>query len=341
MKLKKLILEQLKAKNSLKVADIVAKTGFSRVYVSRAFKALREDGKVVLLGKANQARYVLADKKRVTAEKREILKFKKTYNNIHLSEDRVFDHIKKQTGILMGLPANLAAIIEYAFTEILNNAIDHSQSNTIDVSVAREDVIKFIINDHGIGVFKNIMQKRKLPDEMAAIQDLLKGKQTTLPEKHSGEGIFFTSKIADNLVIESFGKRLVFNNNLDDIFIEDKKEVKGTRVVFVIGLESKKKLENVFKEYAGDNFEFSKTRVDVRLYKMGHIYISRSQAKRITSGLDKFQHIVLDFKNIKTIGQAFADEIFRVWQQRHPEVKIEAINTNENIDFMINRAISW
>jgi hypothetical protein len=42
-----------------------------------------------------------------------------------------------------------------------------------------------------------------LKNHLEAIQDLLKGKQTTMPKSHSGEGIFFTSKIADNLTISS------------------------------------------------------------------------------------------------------------------------------------------
>ena len=55
-------------------------------------------------------------------------------------------------------------------------------------------MLSFIVNDSGIGIFRNIMQKRNLKSELEAIQDLMKGKTTTMPESHSGEGIFFTSK---------------------------------------------------------------------------------------------------------------------------------------------------
>lgn len=339
MQIKTLILKQLNKKDSIKVSDIVKKTNFSRVYVSRIFKELREDGKVVLIGKANQARYVKAEKKRILKEKRKILKIKKSYQNIILSEDFVFNEIEKNSGILINLKKNIFAIVNYAFTEMLNNAIDHSKSREIEVSIEKNNDIKFSIVDRGIGIFNNIMKKKNLANQMEAIQDLLKGKLTTASLKHSGEGIFFTSKIADNFIIESSNKRLIFNNNIKDIFIEDMKKINGTKVIFVINTQSNKKLEDVFREYTGDNFDFSKTRVDVKLYKMASIYISRSQAKRVMNALESFKDVVLDFKHVKTVGQAFADEIFRVWQNNHPNTHIEAVNTEENIDFMIKRAI--
>src|SRR5688572_19822491 len=68
-------------------------------------------------------------------------------------------------------------------------------------------------------------------------------------------------------------------------------------------------------------------------------YISRSQAKRILVGLEKFHLVVLDFRNVRTVGQAFVDEVFRVFGQDHPEVKFEHINANENVEFMILRGV--
>jgi hypothetical protein len=56
------------------------------------------------------------------------------------------------------------------------------------------------------------------------------------------------------------------------------------------------------------------------------------------TGLEKFKTIVLDFSHIKSIGQGFADEIFRVWQIHNPATTIEAANANENVDFMVKRA---
>jgi hypothetical protein len=67
---------------------------------------------------------------------------------------------------------------------------------------------------------------------------------------------------------------------------------------------------------------------------------TRSQARRIVAGLEKFRTIELDFKGIDTIGQAFADEIFRVYAKEHPFVNIQAVGTTEEIDRMIAHALA-
>ena len=76
----------------------------------------------------------------------------------------------------------------------------------------------------------------------------------------------------------------------------------------------------------------------MELYREGAEYVSRSQARRIMTGLDKFETIELDFKGIDSIGQAFADEVFRVWHADHPGTRIIPRNANENVIFMIQRA---
>ncbi len=76
----------------------------------------------------------------------------------------------------------------------------------------------------------------------------------------------------------------------------------------------------------------------ISLYKIGTDFIPRSQARRIVSGLEKFKKIILDFKDVDTVGQAFADEVFRVWKRSHSNINIEHQNANENIKFMIKRA---
>jgi anti-sigma regulatory factor (Ser/Thr protein kinase) len=341
MDIKHLILKRLAQKREVRVSEIVEETGFSRAYINRFFKELRDQGKVVLLGKSNKAKYVLMEKKAVARAKKKILVFRQILENKKISEDLVLDEIKKSTGIFLGLRKKIIQILDYAFTEMLNNAIEHSRSKTIELFIERaEGVIRFDVVDKGIGIFNNIMQKRKLKNEIEAIQDLIKGKETTKPKEHSGEGIFFTSKAGDGLIIQSSKKKLVFNNILDDIFIKDIKNRKGTKVSFTINVKSKNDLNAIFRKYAGDAFEFSKTEVLVNLYKIGVDYVSRSQARRILTGLEKFKTVILDFRGVETIGQAFADEVFRVWKNRYPNINIQCQNSNENIDFMIKRAYS-
>ena len=96
----------------------------------------------------------------------------------------------------------------------------------------------------------------------------------------------------------------------------------------------------IFDEYAsGDYFGFTKTVVPVRMARYGEDQlISRAQAKRLLARLELFEIVLFDFREVETAGPAFADEIFRVFAMRHPEIELIAINTNPEIDRMIERA---
>ncbi|MFH1562526.1 MAG: DUF4325 domain-containing protein [Nitrospirota bacterium] len=341
MDIKRIIIEELEKKREIKASEIVKATGFSRAYINRFFQELRDEGRIVLIGRANRANYVLATEEAVLAAKESMFDITLNLQNKELHEDKVIEEIKKKTGIFIGIRPNISDILDYALSEMLNNAIEHSNSKMIKITMEKDkNSITFSIIDEGIGIFNNIMGKKELNNIMSAIQDLLKGKQTTVPQMHSGEGIFFTSKVSDILVLQGSNKKLIFNNLLDDIFIKDIKEINGTKVNFSIDMKSNKNLSSIFREWTDSSFEFSKTMVTVKLYKIKSPLLSRSQARRIVSGLDKFKTVILDFKEIETVGQGFADEIFRVWKSNHPKIIINAVNANENVQFMINRAIS-
>lgn len=336
MDIKNLIIDQLKEKGIVRVGDIVQLTGFSRVYVHRFFRELLEEGKIVLMGKANQAHYLPTGADEAVKQAK-AYRVHRILQNIDLKEDIVMEEIKKESAIFDEISSNTAGIVSYAFTEMLNNAIEHSKSKAIDILMVKTpERIRFDVSDRGVGIFNNIIEKKGLNTPLEAMQDLIKGKQTTAPAFHSGEGIFFTSRIADCLDIRSFQKNLIFDNIVGDIFVKDTKRVLvGTRVSFSIGLDLKKTLTDVFNQYADDSFEFSKTTVKVKLFREGVEYLSRSQARRIAAGLEKFKVVELDFSGVETIGQAFADEIFRVWQTQHSDIRIISVNAGENVLFMV------
>jgi hypothetical protein len=190
-------------------------------------------------------------------------------------------------------------------------------------------------------LFYNVRDKFRLPGTLAAIQEILKGKTTTAPANHAGEGIFFTSKMADVFIIDSYRKQLIINNLLPDIFIKDRASLTGTRVSFSIQLDSTKTTKEVFDAFTGDpetDPGFTKTRITVRLFQFGQDLPSRSEAKRVTLNLENFEEIELDFTGVETVGQGFADEVFRVWHGRHPHSRLIATNANENVAFMVRRA---
>ena len=333
---KQAIKEFIRTKKRATSVEMAKYFGFSRQYACQILRAMVNAGEIVKFGSTRAAFYTLPeliDEIGPKATKRRLV-------NKNIKEHEVFDDLVSVFPAFRTAPENVRSIVRYAFSEMLNNAIEHSRSKNIEVQMESNGIIRFVVDDFGIGVFRNVMRQRKLDSELEAMQDLLKGKVTTDPKAHTGEGIFFTSKAADRFVLESFGHRMVVDNIMPDIFFqEDKKMKRGTRVIFTIARESKRHLNDIFKKYQSKpgSYAFDKTEVRVRLFIMGAIYISRSQARRILIGLEKFKKIVLDFDRVPNVGQAFADEIFRVFQSRYPHISIEPINMNKTVRFMVER----
>lgn len=308
----------------------------SRQYVSRILSQMVRDGALVKGGSTRGAFY--AHHKHAGDIP---LRVRKRFRNVALREDEVWDAVKGEATFLRRLRRNVDQAFSYGFQEMLNNAIEHSRSATVEVEVSKVgDAVSFIVEDFGVGVFRNVMKLRGLDSELEAMQDLLKGKTTTAPKAHSGEGIFFTSKVADEFILESFGYVLRVDNRIDDVFIERGPAKRGTRVSFLISERSTRRLDQVFKQYATMPTEpaFDKSEVRVKLFTRGTRYLSRSEARRLLAGLDKFKSIIMDFARVDTVGQAFVDEIFRVFKRSHPRIAVSAVNANEIVQFMIDRA---
>lgn len=343
MPIKDQILSKLTKKDSITTAQVAGAFDISRNYAHILLNELCEEGVVVLIGKTNRARYVLAsDTRAVKHARRQMRNTLLHLRNENLDEDLVYKQIERDTGIFVDVKKNVVDIVSHGFTEMLNNAIDHSESKTISVECRRTGTaITFTVRDWGIGIFNNVKTRLRLPGTLAAIQEILKGKATTAPQHHRGEGVFFTSKMADVFIVDSYDKRLTVNNFLPDIFISDRQSLKGTRVSFSVQLTSKRTPTEVFHAFTRgeeEDYGFDKTRITVKLYQFGESLPSRSEAKRVTMNLENFKVIELDFSGVDTVGQAFADEIFRVWQSRHPDIQLIPTNANENIEFMIQRA---
>lgn len=221
---------------------------------------------------------------------------------------------------------------------MLNNAIDHSESKLADIRVAIDKgVLEFQIRDFGVGAFQRVRKTFRLETDQEAVEHILKGKQTTAPEAHSGQGIFFTSKIADRFQLRSGRLVLKFDNDRDDIVLGETRQLIGTEVKFSIRVQTRKSLKKLFSDYANEDFEFEKTSYPIVLLAQNGA-VSRSQARRLTIGLDEFDRIALDFSKVKELGQGFADEIFRVFQNKNPKKVIEVRNANVAVNFMIRRA---
>lgn len=334
------IKEFLKSQKRASATEIARHFGFTRQYASQILRIMVSTGELVKFGSTRAAFYTLAefiDKLGPSAIKRRLA-------NKGIKEHEVFESLVSAFPAFRTTQENVQSIVHYAFSEILNNAIEHSRSKNIEVAMERDgSMIRFVVRDFGIGVFRNVMKKRHLNSELEAMQDLLKGKVTTQPKAHTGEGIFFTSKAADRFVLESFGYSMIVDNTIPDVFFQEERRInRGTRVVFTINRNSDRHLNKIFEKYqsARGSYAFDKTEIHVRLFTMGTVYVSRSQARRILVGLEKFKKIILDFDRVPNVGQAFADEIFRVFQSRYPKISIEPINMNKTVRFMVKRAAS-
>lgn len=327
---KQAILDYIEKNGSATGPELAELLGITRQAVSSHLRDLLADSKIVKTGSTRAARYFPFE----SAAPARTLKRNLTIRG--LDESVVYEQIAVNL-TLSQLPDSVESIVHYAFTEVLNNAIDHSMSERCTVEV-RLDATKltFAIRDTGIGVFRSIAEKFDLQNEHDAMIELVKGKTTTQPHAHSGEGIFFVSKAADRFSLRSHRLQIEWDNRRADVFVSEPRFLKGTLASFEIARNTRTRLENVFAEFAPEayDYQFQRTRVLVRLLRQD--YVSRSEAKRLLHNLDKFSEIELDMRDVRSLGQGFADEVFRVFAAAHPDIVIRFVNAGNAVTAMIN-----
>lgn len=247
-------------------------------------------------------------------------------------EQEIFEkHLRKH---FQDFPDNVRGIWEYILGEMINNVVDHSGAENLQILVKQNYLsTKVYILDDGIGIFKKIKEHFNMSDLDEAICELFKGKLTTDPENHSGEGIFFSSRLADRFAIFSDGKIFSINKYDIDGLWDDPQPRAGTAVIIELSNESNKRAEEVFNQYAQVEGGFSRTMVPLK-NMFDTAPVSRSQAKRICLRLEKFQEVVLDFDGLDWMGQGFAHQIFIVFQNKHPDVEIIPINMSKGVKQM-------
>ncbi len=243
--------------------------------------------------------------------------------------------------LIVDLPQNVFEICHYGITEMINNVLEHSGASNMQVIFTSNALeLDFLIKDNGIGIFTKIQKDFNLSDKRHAILELAKGKLTSDPDNHTGEGIFFTSRAFDKFMIASQDLVYIGIDNMDVLFPDRESYVEGTLVCMTINKKSKTLINEVFDQFTPDidneDFGFKKTIVPVKLLQYeGDSLVSRSQAKRLIARFDHFREVVLDFQGVSSIGQSFADEVFRVFRKNYPDTHLYTININEDIDKMI------
>ncbi len=327
------ILKHIERHPSNIVAITSSHFSVTRTTVHRHLNNLLKDNLIIKSGTTRAIKYF-----NTNSLNREI-SYKITKNLSELNAlDKDFDSIFKK------LPENIYDICTYGFTEIFNNAIDHSGGSKITVFTSLEKKhLTLKIIDNGEGIFKHIADYFKLDDLRESILELNKGKMTTDPANHTGEGIFFCARVFGIFEIYANNIHYIRDNYENDWSIENVTTPKsGSHIIMSIHLDSEQHLVDIFKKYQEpENLAFDRTEILVELSQFGNEkLISRSQAKRITRGLEKFKHVTLDFTRVKLAGQGFVDEIFRVYANKHPKININYINANDDVEFMIKRGLA-
>lgn len=305
--------------------------GVTRQAVNKHLQRLTSEHALAETGQTRNRSYKLSP----------LLEWRGQYNiTVDLAEDLVW---RNDIHPLMGqMPDNALGIWHYGFTEMFNNAIDHSGGTEIYIRVRKTAAnTEMMLFDNGVGIFKKIQTAMNLLDERHAIFELSKGKLTTDPDNHTGEGIFFTSRVFDSFDILSGG--VYFSHKFgdaEDWIIERERFETGTAVWMKLNNHTARTTKKVFDQYSsGEDYGFNKTVVPVRLAQYGDDkLISRSQAKRLLSRIELFKIVIFDFSGVDAIGQAFADEIFRVFARQHPKIELLTIKTNSEVRRMLGRA---
>lgn len=322
--------------NTFSVDDFSKSHGLSKQSVYRYLASLAAESKITIrkTGKNNQYRLTTT-----------VHNFK--FNLANLSEDIVWS--KNIKPLLIDLPEVALANCNYVFCEMLNNAIEHSEGSEVEIELLINAYsVNFLISDNGVGIFAKIASAMNLEEKRFAILELAKGKFTTEPDSHTGEGIFFSSKACDYFAILSSDLQFITASNLninllqDDLLLDDFQifQNRSTIISFTIFRDHAQKMQSIFDQYTQNpnGYGFNKTVVPIKLLEYGDpspTFISRSQAKRLLVRFERFELIILDFNGIDEIGQGFADEIFRVFLKQHPQCKILTKNCNINVTNMI------
>jgi biotin operon repressor/anti-sigma regulatory factor (Ser/Thr protein kinase) len=256
------------------------KFGCSRQAVHKHMQRLIAQGFVIVSGTTRSKRYQLAP----------LLEWNKSYQvEPGLAEDAVWT--ADISPLLGKMPENVLSIWHYGFTEMLNNVVDHSGANLVKVTVVKTAASTTItIYDDGIGIFKKIQAALNLLDERHSVLELAKGKFTTDPANHSGEGIFFSSRMFDEFDILS--GEVYFSHEFDkkeDWILQRSTPRDGTLVTMKLHNHTARTTKKVFDKFTSDeDYGFNKTVVPVKLLKYGDDnLVSRSQAKRLLARFDR------------------------------------------------------
>src|SRR5438445_3351087 len=253
--------------------DIAARFGVTRQAVHFHMRKLHRDGLVRLLGKGRGAKW----------ERNFSVRLKWALNDAVPGEHIMWREMREALGdALATLSKPTRSCLDYGVTEMLNNAIDHSRGSVVELAcLVDEKTIEAVVADDGVGALQNVRKTFDLPTDLDAIAHIAKGQQTTAPDRHSGQGLFFTSKLFGFFELDSGTQSWKVDNLVDDATVAPGSGRPGTQVRLRIAKNQTRRPKDVFDWFADlDSYDIDKTRIRVSLTDHGTGFISRSEAKR-------------------------------------------------------------
>ena len=323
------LLQQISDENPDFVDATMAAFGVSRSTVYNYINHLQDNGELERVGGSMPYRVVYKTSRFTVDTSRE-----------H-SEDRMFS--RDIAPLLEDLPLNVQKIWRYAFTAMMNNALEHARASAIVCVVNRNRLCTIVgILDNGIGIFRRIQQDQKektgdVPTAAEAASLLYAGGYTSAPETHMGEGIFFTSRLMDHFAIRS--DLQLFTPNAEDAEDEEQGErFRGTAVQMALANDSDRDLSAVMAKYVDPDEGFVRTEVPVARFFGGDFPVSRSEARRLLEVLADFRVAKLDFAGVEEVGRDFAHELFSVAVGQYPALRLQVVNADPTVLSALRRA---
>ncbi len=308
--------------------DVAHALGVSAATAHRLLRSLVVAGMLERGGKGPAARY-------------RFRRLRRQFPTRGLEEDRVWSEVAHEIARIRPLAEEESRSLQYAATEVINNAVEHSRARRVEVAAAFPEggSTRVTVRDAGVGVFRRICEDFGFASAHDAIIQLEKGKLTSDPSRHSGEGLFFSSKAVSGFRLESQKVAWIVDNIVGDSAIARSGAGRGTLVTLEVVRGRTPRLVDVFAAYTDpETLRFTRTRATVKLGTYGKALVSRSEARRLVEGFLKFTHVTLDFSGVEVVGQGFCDELFRVFARAHREVALEPVGMNEAVTFMVARA---
>lgn len=305
--------------------------GVSRQMVARYLRALTDEGLLEATGNTKGRSYRLRP-----------LVDEAVWLDVTPDFDEAAIWRQELAPLLGSLPANVAALCQHGVTAMIANVRDHSGSGSLYAAIARNALnVTITIGDFGVGIMERIQRDLGLADLHDAPLELIKGWLGASGSGHSGNSMVLTARLFDRFSVASGPLALKYTAAGEHWQLGPRAESTlgpGTVVVMELALATSRTVAEALAHYAADygSAGAPKTLAPVQLAQHGaELLVSRSQARRVLARLDRFSDILLDFWGVPTIGQAFADEIFRVFRNERPQTGLAYRNASPDVERMI------